>query len=76
MRKMEFIIVENENRALIVENELIKKLHPKYNILLKDDKSYPHLMLNLHDEYPALRKFRGIAAASAGISGRMPVQRR
>ena len=34
-------IVENENRALIVENELIKKLHPKYNILLKDDKSYP-----------------------------------
>lgn len=57
--KMEFIIVENENRALIVENELIKKLHPKYNILLKDDKSYPHLMLNLRDEYPALRKFRG-----------------
>ena len=59
VRKMEFIIVENENRALIVENELIKKLHPKYNILLTDDKSYPHLMLNLHDEYPALRKFRG-----------------
>ncbi len=59
VRKMEFIIVENENRALIVENELIKKLHPKYNILLKDDKSYPHLMLNLHEDYPALRKFRG-----------------
>ena len=38
--KMEFIVVENENRALILENELIKKLHPKYNILLKDDKSY------------------------------------
>ena len=59
VRKMEFIIVENENRALIVENELIKKLHPKYNILLKDDKSYPHLMLDTHDEFPALRKFRG-----------------
>ncbi|MBO5441847.1 MAG: excinuclease ABC subunit UvrC [Alphaproteobacteria bacterium] len=59
VRKMEFIIVENENRALVVENELIKKLHPKYNILLKDDKSYPHLMLNLREEYPALRKFRG-----------------
>lgn len=57
--RMEFIIVENENRALVVENELIKKLHPKYNILLKDDKSYPHLMLNLQEEYPALRKFRG-----------------
>ncbi len=59
VRKMEFIIVENENRALVVENELIKKFHPKYNILLKDDKSYPHLMLNLREEYPALRKFRG-----------------
>lgn len=59
VRRMEFIIVENENRALIVENELIKKLHPKYNILLKDDKSYPHLVLNLQDDYPALRKFRG-----------------
>ncbi len=59
VRKMEFIIVENENRALVVENELIKKLHPKYNILLKDDKSYPHLMLNLRDDYPALRKYRG-----------------
>ena len=59
VRKMEFIIVENENRALIVENELIKKLHPKYNILLKDDKSYPHLMIDLEEDYPALRKFRG-----------------
>ena len=57
--KMEFIVVENENRALILENELIKKLHPKYNILLKDDKSYPYLSLNVLEDYPALRKFRG-----------------
>ncbi len=57
--KMEFIVVENENRALILENELIKKLHPKYNILLKDDKSYPYLSLNVTEDYPALRKFRG-----------------
>lgn len=59
VRRMEFIIVENENRALIIENELIKKLHPKYNIMLKDDKSYPHLMLDLKEDFPALRKFRG-----------------
>ena len=59
VRKMEFIIVENENRALIVENELIKKYNPKYNILLKDDKTYPHLMINLLEDYPALRKYRG-----------------
>ena len=59
VRKMEFITVENENRALIVENELIKKYNPKYNILLKDDKTYPHLMINLSEEDPALRKYRG-----------------
>ena len=67
--RMEFIIVENENRALVVENELIKKLHPKYNILLKDDKSYPHLMLNLQEEYPALRKFRGHRAGNCRYFG-------
>jgi len=59
VRRMEFIIVKNENRALIVENELIKKLHPKYNILLKDDKSYPYLMLDKDNDFPALKKFRG-----------------
>ena len=59
VRKMEFIVVENENRALILENELIKKYNPKYNILLKDDKTYPHLMINLSEDYPALRKYRG-----------------
>ena len=59
IHKMEFISVENENRALVVENELIKKFNPKYNILLKDDKTYPHLMLNLKDKFPALKKFRG-----------------
>jgi len=69
VRRMEFIIVENENRALIVENELIKKLHPKYNILLKDDKSYPHLMLNLDEEFPALRKFRGNRSGHAKYFG-------
>ena len=60
IHKMEFIVVENENRALVVENELIKKFNPKYNILLKDDKTYPHIMLNLKDEFPALKKFRGV----------------
>ena len=59
IHRMEFISVENENRALVVENELIKKFNPKYNILLKDYNTYPHLMLNLKDKFPALKKFRG-----------------
>ena len=59
VERMEFIVVENEAQALLMENELIKKLEPKYNILLKDDKTFPHLMINLNDEFPALRKSRG-----------------
>ena len=60
IEKMEFIVVENEARALLVENELIKQFTPKYNILLKDDKTFPHLMINVEDEYPRLSKYRGI----------------
>ena len=59
IRRMEFIVVENEAKALLLENELIKKLEPKYNILLKDDKTFPYLSLNLKDEFPVLRKYRG-----------------
>lgn len=57
--RMEFILVENEAKALLMENDLIKKLEPKYNILLKDDKTFPHLMINLQEDFPALRKSRG-----------------
>lgn len=59
VERMEFIIVENEAKALLMENDLIKKLEPKYNILLKDDKTFPHLMIDLNDDFPALRKSRG-----------------
>lgn len=56
---MEFIVVESEAKALLMENELIKRLAPKYNILLKDDKTFPHLAINLNDDFPALQKSRG-----------------
>lgn len=59
VERMEFIIVENEAKALLMENDLIKKLAPKYNILLKDDKTFPHLMINPQEDFPALRKSRG-----------------
>lgn len=59
IKRMEFIIVENEAKALLMENELIKELEPKYNILLKDDKTFPHLMIDVASQYPCLRKYRG-----------------
>ena len=59
IKRMEFIIVENEAKALLVENELIKKLEPRYNILLKDDKTFPHLVIDVNADFPSLRKYRG-----------------
>lgn len=59
IRRMEFIIVENEAKALLMENELIKELEPKYNILLKDDKTFPHLMIDNSTDFPCLKKYRG-----------------
>ena len=59
IERLEFIVVENESRALLVENELIKKFMPKYNILLKDDKTFPHLMIDVESDFPRLSKYRG-----------------
>lgn len=48
----EVIIAKSEFEALVLENILIKKHQPKYNIRLKDDKGYPFIKINMHDEYP------------------------
>ena len=57
---LEYIIVNSEKEALILENNLIKKYKPYYNIRLKDDKSYPYLMIT-KEEHPRLvltRKYK------------------
>ncbi|MDR1533231.1 MAG: excinuclease ABC subunit UvrC [Clostridiales bacterium] len=54
IHSFEYIVTENEIDALILECNLIKKYWPKYNILLKDDKSYPYLKLTVNESYPRL----------------------
>ena len=48
----EYIVVDNEAEALILECNLIKKNMPKFNVLLKDDKTYPYIKINVQDDYP------------------------
>lgn len=57
---LHYIIVENEHDALILENSLIKQLKPKYNILLRDDKTYPYLYVDMEEKYPRFELTRKI----------------
>jgi excinuclease ABC subunit C len=52
--ELEFIVTDTENEALILENNLIKKHRPRYNLRLRDDKTYYHLRLTLSDPFPRL----------------------
>ena len=54
----DYIVTRSENDALILENNLIKKYKPKYNILLKDDKTYPFIKVNLDVRFPYLSLVR------------------
>ncbi len=57
--KMEFVHTHTEVEALLLESNLIKKLKPRYNILLRDDKSFPYILITKHD-FPQISKHRGV----------------
>ena len=68
----EYIIVDNEVEALILEANLIKKHRPKYNILLRDDKQYPYIKVTVNEKYPRVLKTREVLKDGAKYFGPYP----
>lgn len=62
--KLEFIISPSEYDALILENSLIKEMKPKYNILLRDDKTYPYIAIDFNEDFPRFEITRKIEKKS------------
>lgn len=65
----EYIVVDNETEALILECNLIKKNKPKFNVLLKDDKTYPYIKVNVKDDFPNVYVTRRILNDGAKYFG-------
>ncbi|MFL6336218.1 MAG: excinuclease ABC subunit UvrC [Pyrinomonadaceae bacterium] len=60
IRDLEFIVTDTEVEALVLESNLIKQHKPRYNVLLKDDKQYPHLKLTINEPFPRVMITRRI----------------
>ncbi len=58
-KRIDTISTVNESEALLLEANLIKKNKPKYNVLLKDDKSFPYILIRKEHPFPQITKFRG-----------------
>lgn len=65
----EYIITDSEKEALILENNLIKENKPKYNILLKDDKTYPFIKITVNEDFPRIMITRRVIRDGARYFG-------
>ncbi len=69
IEEFEYITTDSEYEALILECSLIKKYLPKYNVLLRDDKTYPYIKVTLKDDYPRIIKTRRVLDDGAEYFG-------
>ncbi|MEZ3461467.1 MAG: excinuclease ABC subunit UvrC [Lachnospiraceae bacterium] len=67
--RFEYIVTDSELEALVLENNLIKEYAPKYNTLLKDDKTYPYIKVTLGEEYPRVMSVRQMKKDKAKYFG-------
>ena len=72
IEKFEYVTCASEVDALILECRLIKQYRPKYNILLRDDKSYPYIKITVQDDYPIIIKTRRLLKDGARYFGPYP----
>lgn len=64
--RFEYIVTDSELEALVLENNLIKEYSPKYNTLLKDDKTYPYIKVTMGEEYPRILLSRQLSPSAGG----------
>lgn len=75
IKSIEVTITRNEREALLLESSIIKSEMPRYNIIFRDDKSYPYLKLTIQEPFPQLSLYRGSKSSSTKYYGPYPSAR-